>query len=414
MDISEIISYSNNIKYEPESVLFILKKETITIESSFIVELMMEKNFDTEYFPITKLSLVLKVDVYKKIIAEKDTVKIRLKLRKNLYDKNNKFIKYTVMFNELFCFFTDEDNTLVNEEDLEKARKAEGENSPTNFKQSYTFYLFKENDVTGCKNIINEVISGSVVDMSAFLFNKAGCTKVLMSPPDNKSTTNNLLIPTLNVIQSFNYIEQKIGMYKKGMLLFFDYEFAYLIDKNYKCTAWKASEYKQTFITIFNRNSQYSLNGGSYNYQKEKSTYLFTNIDSVSINNSSIISNQLDGNKILMINPSDNTKTTISSDAATRGGTNTKVVVNKENNQYLIESEKMRLIENKCIIQLAFTNTDIEAFTPNREFVLKFEDLSINKEYSGKYRVASVLHLFKKDGNEFISFTTCMLKRQEK
>lgn len=414
MEISEIVTYSNNIKYEPEEVLIVLKKETITIDPSFIIELMMEKNFDTEYFPITKLSITLKIDIYKKIIDEKDTVKIRLKLRKNLYDKNNKFIKYSVVFNELFCFFTDEETALMNEEDLKETRKVEGENSPNNYREVYSFYLFKEAEVTGCKNIINEVITGSMVDMAAFLFNKAGCTKVLMSPPDNKNTTNNLLIPTLNVIQSFNYIEQKIGMYKKGMLLFFDYEFAYLIDKNYKCTAWKANEYKQSLIYVFNRNSQFTVANGAYDYQREKTTYLFSNIDSISINNKSIISNQLDGNNILLINPSKNTKTTISTNSVTRGNSNTKVVVNKDNNTYLIESEKMRMVENNCTIQITFMNTDISAFTPNRQFTLKFEDLSINTNYGGKYRISSVLNLFKKDGNEFIAYTTCILKRQEK
>lgn len=414
MEVSDIILYSNNIKYEPESVLIVLKKETITVDASFITELMIEKNYDNDYFPITRLSVLLKVDVYKKIVAEKDTVKIRLKLKKNLYDKNNKFIKYTIVFNELFCFFTDDETPLMDKDSLELARKVEGENSPTNYKEVYNFYLFKETEVTGCKNVINEVISGSIVDMAAFLFTKAGSKKVLMSPPDNTNSSNSLLIPALNVIQSFNYIEQKIGIYKKGMLLFFDYEHAYLIDKNYKCTAWKANEYKQTMIHVFNRNSQYTVTNGSYNYQKEKVTYLFTNTDSISMNNNSIVSNQLEGNKILLITPSENKSSTIVQSGSTRGTTNTKVMINKDTNSYLIESEKMRLTENNCTIQVSFINTDIDALTPNREFILKFEDLSINKTYGGKYRISSMLTLFKKDGNEFSSYTTCILKRQEK
>lgn len=414
MDISDIVLYSNNIKYEPEEVLIVLKKETIKVDPSFVIELMMEKNFDTDYFPVTKLSMMLKVDVYKKIISEKDTVKIRLKLRKNLYDKNNKFIKYSIIFNDLFCFFTDDETPLMEKESLELARKVEGENSPTNYKEVYGFYLFKENEVTGCKKIVNEVISGSIVDMAAFLFNKVGTKKVLMTPPDNTSISNNVLIPALNVVQTFNYIEQKIGMYKKGMLLFFDYEHAYLIDKNYKCTAWKSNENKQTMIHIFNRNSQYTIANGSYVNQKEKTAILFTNTDSVKMNNNSIISNQLEGNKVVLITPSKNSNSTIIQGGSTRGDTNIKVIVNKDSNKYLVESEKTRLDEHNCTIQISFVDTDIETFTPNKEFVLKFEDLTINKKYGGKYRLASTLTIFKKDGKEFVSYTTCLLKRQEK
>lgn len=414
MQIKDAISYSNNIKYEPESILIVFKNETITIDPSFISELMMEKNFDTEYFPVTKLSITLKVDIYKRMIEEKDTVKIRLKIRKNLYDKNNKFIKYNILFNELFCFFTDDETPLMDKESIANARKVEGENSPNNYKQVYTFYLFKETELTGCKKVINEVISGSLVDMAAFLFNKAGSTKVLMTPPDNTSVSNNLLIPTLNVIQAFNYIEQKIGIYKKGMLLFFDYTHAYLLDKNYKCTAWKPNELKQTLIYIFNRNSQYNVVNGAYPNQQEKTTYLFTNTDSVTMASNSIISNQLEGNKILLITPSKNKNYTITQPGSTRGDINTKVVINKDSNQYLVQSERMRVVENNCTIQVSFLNTDVEAFVPNREFSIKFEDLSINKKFGGNYRLSNVLTVFKKDGKEFVSYTTCILKRQEK
>ena len=413
VDFNDIMSKSTNIKYEPEAVDIIFKNGDIEkIAPSFVTQIVIEKDFDNSYFPVTSISLNIRPELYTRVVKEKETVKIRLSIKKNLYTKENKFIKYEKFINEVFCFFLDDATPLLDKDNLEDMHKVQGETTPSDFKQVYTFYIFKEKELTACKTIINDVLNGNMVDITAYLIQKIGLGKILMTPPDNNSIVNNFLIPALNVIETFKYLEQKKGIYYKGLLLFFDYDCIYCIDKNYKCTAWRPNENKQTFINIFRKKSSYNTTPGVYNDNSKKTSYIFSNSESVDIASTPIITNQLDGNDALFITPSENKKTLYKHDLPNRSGNNTKIYISEDSNKYFTEAESVRLLESNCTINISFIDTDMSTLLPNKEFVIKFEELNVNKEYGGKYRLSKYLSIFKKEGNEFSLLTTCELKRQ--
>lgn len=411
--IEDIMVNSTNIKYEPDAVDILFKNGDIeSIDPGFVTQIVIEKDYDNSYFPVTSISLNIRPELYTRIVKEKETVKIRLSIIKNLYTKENQFIKYEKLLNEVFCFFLDDATPLLDKDSIEDVHNTQGETSPSDYKNVYTFYIFKEKELTSCKTIINDVLDGNMVDITAYIIQKIGLSKILMSPPDNTSTVENFLIPALNVIETFKYLEQKKGIYYKGLLLFFDYDCIYCIDKNYKCTAWRPNENKQTFINIFRKKSDYNTTPGVYVDTSKKTSYIFSNSESVSIESTPIITNQLDGNDAIFITPSENKKTTYKHDLPNRNGNNVKIYVSEDTNKFFTEAESVRLMESNCIVNVAFVDTDISALTPNKEFVIKFEESDVNKEYGGKYRLSKYLAIFKKEGNEFSLLSNCEFKRQ--
>ncbi len=233
-----------------------------------------------------------------------------------------------------------------------------------------------------------------------------------MTKPDNTTQITNFLVPALNVIETFKYIEQKKGIYYKGLLLFFDIDCIYCIDKNYKCTAWRPNESKQTFINIFKKQSEYNNPPSVYVDTKEKTSYIFSNSSSVEIVSQPIVNNQINGNNALFITPSENKKTMYSHDLPSRGNNNVKIYVSEDSNKFFTESESTRMKESNCVINIAFVDTDLSTLTPNKEFVIKFEESDVNKNYGGKYRLSRYVALFKKEGNEFSLLSNCEFKRQ--
>ncbi|WP_304576671.1 hypothetical protein [Romboutsia ilealis] len=412
-NMEEILLKANNIKYEPDAIDIIFKNGDIeSIDAGFVTQIMIEKDYEEAYFPIISITLNIRPELYNRVVKEKETVKLRLGIRKNYYTKENKFIKYEKFLNEVFCFFLDDATPLLDKDSIEDMHKAQGETSPSDFKRVYTFYLFKEKELTSCKTIINDVLHGNMVDIVAYIIQKIGLNKILMTKPDNTTSVTNFLIPALNVIETFNYLEQKKGIYYKGLLLFFDFDCIYCIDKNYKCTAWRPNENKQTFINIFKKTSEYNATPGVYIDEKKKTSYIFTNSSSVDIASSSIITNQLDGNDALFITPSENKKTTYKHELPNRGGNNVKIYVSEDSNKFFTEAESVRLMESNCVLNVSFIDTDLSALTPNKEFVIKFEETDVNKEYGGKYRLSKYLAIFKKEGNEFSLLSNCELRRQ--
>lgn len=412
-DINEIMSNSTKLKYEPDAIDIMFNNGDIEkIDPGFVKQIVIEKDYDSSYFPVTSISLNIRPELYTRIVKEKETVKIRISIKKNVYTRNDVFIKYENLINEIFCFFLDDATPLLDKDNIEDTHKVQGETTPNDFKELYTFYLFKEKELTACKTILNDVLNGSMVDIVAYIMQKIGLNKILMVKPDNNSTISNFLVPALNVVETFKYLEQKKGIYNKGLLLFFDYDCIYFIDKNYKCRAWRPNENKQTFVHIFKKTSNYNTTPGVYVDTKNKTNYVFSNSESVNITSTSIITNQLKGNDALIITPSENKKTTYKHDLPNRSGNNIQIYISEDSNKFFNNAESERLKEANNVVNVSFTDTDISTLTPNKHFVIKFEETEINKQYGGEFRLSKYLSLFEKQGNEFVAYINCEFKRQ--
>lgn len=402
-----------NIKYKIENFDIIFENGDIEkIGPGMVRHLYIERDFDNLYFPLINVSVVMDDVIYQRIKQENETVQFRVRVIRNNYDVDGNMKNYELFFNKTFRCFMDKDNIIKDNERLDVKRNTDQAQHPSYVANPREFYLFLD-DVIKCKKITNlSVENAQLTDLVVYLFNQCGIEKLLMSKLDNQMTVRNLIIPNGNLIENLTFLDETLGFYKKGMLLYFDIDNAYLIDKNALCTSWRPNEVRITHIHVANHISSDSQLNGQFTDKDRKQCHLFTHTDRVEIKNANIVNDQINGNSITVINAKNNSITNISGDTTQIGSANSNIVISKYSNSYANSIIETRLNESENICTLSFLGIDVDVFSPNKEIILTFEEPNLHKKYSGNYRILKLISTLRKDAEELVGEVQVILAKQ--
>lgn len=414
MITDDMRKYRNSIKYKVESMDILFANGDIEhIDSGMVNHLYIEKDYDNLYFPIFNISAVMTDMLYARINKENETVQFRLKIIKNVYDQQNKFLKYELYCNKTFRCFMDKKNIIKDNEQYNDKRKTEKSDSANNRANPRDFYIFSD-EVINCKKILNlSVADSDLTDLIIHIFNECKVEKLLMTKLDNRNRIKNLLLPNGNLIETIKFLDENKGLYKKGMLLFFDLDCAYLIDKNTYCTSWRKNEIRVTHIHVSNQKNSDSQMSGQFSNKDRKQTHIFAHTERVEVTNKNLLNDQLNGNAVTIIDAKSNKVTNINSKLTQIGTPNTNMVNIKSSNEYTISNIETRMIENECVSNMAFLGIDMDVFSPNKEILITYEDVELNKKYGGNYRVTKVTSTLKKDADELVGEIQVTVKKQK-
>lgn len=369
-----------------------------------ILNINIEKDFDTCYFPLLNVKLLLDYDVYYKILENKTTVRFKFKFNKYIADKQalnngngkNNFLEK--LFDTTFGIYIDDDTSSMDKELYEKTKNAIGQQ---NTKKTYDFYLFKDEDLKSGKYTSNYVLSRcNMTDALVFLFSKAGMKNILMSPLDNNKVYSEVLIPYIPLTQTINFLEQHYGFYKGGAMLFYDFDTTYFISKFGK-RVYRTGEFNSVTMTFFKPGTSASLSPGCYKDKTAKKLIVHVSQDNMMPLNESIIQEQTGGTNLAIINASSDDVANVSPDVNTRSGKTTKVIVNKFENPYLETMSMLKKIENDRIIDVNLYDVDLSFLTPNKIFTFSFDEKASQKKYGGTYRLTKLVTSFSKQGTDF-------------
>lgn len=414
MITDEMRKYRNSVKYKVESMDILFNNGDIEhIDSGMINHLYIEKDYDNLYFPIFNISAVMSDILYARINKENETVQFRLKIVKNIYDQQGKFLKYELYCNKTFRCFMDKKNIIKDNEQYNDKKQTEKSDSANNRANPRDFYVFSD-EVINCKKILNlSVTDADLTDLVIYIFNECKVEKLLMTKLDNRSRVTNMIIPNGNLIETIKYLDENKGLYKKGMLLFFDLDCAYLIDKNTFCTSWRKNEVRVTHIHISNQKNVDSQMSGQFTNNDRKQTHIFAHTERVEVTNKNLLNDQLKGNAVTVVDAKSNKVTNLNSKLTQIGAPNKNIVNIKSSNEYTISNIETRMIENECVSNMAFLGIDMDVFTPNKEILITYEDVELNKKYGGNYRVSKVTSTLKKDADELVGEIQITVKKQK-
>ena len=414
MITDEMRKYRNSVKYKVESMDILFNNGDIEhIDSGMINHLYIEKDYDNLYFPIFNISAVMSDILYARINKENETVQFRLKIVKNIYDQQGKFLKYELYCNKTFRCFMDKKNIIKDNEQYNDKKQTEKSDSANNRANPRDFYVFSD-EVINCKKILNlSVTDADLTDLVIYIFNECKVEKLLMTKLDNRSRVTNMIIPNGNLIETIKYLDENKGLYKKGMLLFFDLDCAYLIDKNTFCTSWRKNEVRVTHIHISNQKNADSQMSGQFTNNDRKQTHIFAHTERVEVTNKNLLNDQLKGNAVTVVDAKSNKVTNLNSKLTQIGAPNKNIVNIKSSNEYTISNIETRMIENECVSNMAFLGIDMDVFTPNKEILITYEDVELNKKYGGNYRVSKVTSTLKKDADELVGEIQITVKKQK-
>lgn len=379
-------------------------EDPIKVYAGNINAMSIEKDYENDHFPILYINVNLQQTVYYKLIQNKTTATIRIRL--DHYEKHE-FVANAITetaFDCNFSVFTDDNTPFFDEALYETTKTITGENyQMADFRQSYDLYLFKSDDLTKSKKIVNEVIENANMEtVVTYLLGTAGFKNVLLTKMENTASYKEIPLLPVSIIKNIMYLEQIYGYYYYGSMLFFDYNQTYLIKKRQICSARKPNEKYQTDIIVLGSYSSRAYERGSYYDIKEKKHKMHIPKDAVSILDDSEINDQVSGNNVLLINTKDDTQTKITPETNQIGDGYTKTLTNTQQNKFVHKTIEYRKAEAAHILLIKFTDIDMNILAPNRRFIFKFIDNAVQKTHGGPYRIKGVNYLFEKSGEEWV------------
>lgn len=406
-------------RYRLESVNMIVSgKEPVEIEPFRVDSMEILKDYDNLFFPVFRLSLTLRNEDLYLLIKNKTNVKFHIRMIYYEYDENSPKLKSKKnVFDEVFTTFLEEETPNLDEKTMESVKKinhkTDEDRDINDFGSFIELYLFKEKDLSIGKSSVNYVFSNAKLDdVVAFMLSKNGAKKVLMTPLDNKKIFPEVWVPPTTLIGGLHHLEQQYGFYNTYSTIFFDVDTLYLLSRKMPCTAWRNGEKKRTTLIVDSDLSSESFYTGTY----EENGNIMVNITKSAIvfNNSSVISDQISGNNMMLVDQNTGDVTNVKSNTVQRGSGNYHVMINVYSNPYLAKCEEFNRTENSKVITVNIMDFDQFMFTPNKEFSMVFKDNRINKEYGGLYRLTQSVLKFTKRDEDFIISGTLTLKMYKK
>ena len=379
-------------EYDVLSCKIMLSDETIDIEVDKVDNILIEADFDNDYFPIFSVSIQMNDDVYNRMIKEKTSAKIRLKLSKHTIDEtDNSTGTDQTVFNKLFTYVMDDDTP-----DLEDSSKEAVNTSTVDSTDDMselnerTFFLYSYSDLKKSAIAINDIITkGNINTAVAYVLSKAGYDNLLFEKSSNAKTYSEILIPPLTVQGALLYLQEYYGIYKTGMTYFHGLDRIYVISQSEKCNVFAKNEFKKTVINVLKSTTTSSLETGTYSDSDKKTYFVNALPQAIDVRNLSLVNNLTTGNVIVATNPFTGKTTTVKPKSKQIDKGSKRFMTDKSLSGYTVSAEKFEVAENSYQITLQTGKFDISAFTPNKAFQFIFEDKGINKIYGGNYRLIS-------------------------
>ncbi len=363
-------------------------------KTSDVIAISIVNDYDELNVPVVKLEAALPQEIVEKMTLARDKAYVRLKLKSSTMVTGSKQAKSANVFNKIFKIYIDDirpyiekatNTTSKNKSSLNMSSDNEGDSISKN-DNIVKLFLFTS-DVNKNSKILNVVLSkASMTDAVGVVLGKAGFSKILMEPLSNTTEYSDVLLPPYTTIGNLKYLQNQYGLYKTGFMYFAGLDRAYLLSKSGKCKAYEKGEYKKVAITVSNADDGNSVTANSYADDKGKTYHLMVSPYNMDMKSYSIVNNGINGNKKELVNPKNGGSTKIT-EGETNGTANLEVLVNRYANKYADEELTNSLQENDVELQFTVTDVDIKAMTPNKQFVVKFEDSKTNKLYGATYRL---------------------------
>lgn len=351
-------------------------------------------DYDSYFFPYFEVKLSVPNNIYRKMGKKGTKMKATVELQKGTMKdaisvNTEKKPTFKTIFNQQFHV-----EFIDGAPDLTEDTQTSAEKSSNKYGQLTTFsiLLYPLKYYNKFNVVVNGVLTNvSLLDALTFCLNKAGIDNVLLSPPAITKTYSQFIITPLQLTEQIDRICNTYSIHSKGTLFYFDLTQCYIIDQLPKCTAWKSGENKIVYVIASTSRNSGIISGGAVN---DKKGYFVINASNISSTNNSERVNKISGSNIVTISNSETvTKTTVDKSKVNR-------VVVQDEGEGTAKALKKSVIESKRVVNASFTDIDISALQPNKQFILTFDDAKF-KKFKGKYRLTRASNTFTKEGDYF-------------
>ena len=373
---------------------------TATILAMNIASFFIEKDFINNFFTIFIIKCTVNYELYKKINTENCKYKIEFDkffLNSNInteYNKDNIFTKsfiHSVFINE---------NKGDNSPDLDYTIDSRDGNDsiekPTEFTRSQIeldLCLFSERALEYTQLNNKVICDANMFEAILALADLTNQRQLMLEMPENKVRYKNIPVPNdLTFLGAIEYLQSVYGLYQKSLIQFNDFDYYYIIDKDVKSKVYKNTDILKVYI---NYSDILNPNSNIYGTYEGDNYYEINCTGKPVIKDIKETSDQILGANINSVN-------TESGSISNTNMNNVKVLDNKYNNNYAINSFNYDKVFTKGI-EVEFKEIDYELFKLNKEYYFKFEtENQAYTKYDGLYKLIYFKAMYtKKDEDIF-------------
>ena len=250
-------------KYKVETLILMKGDEKIELDHSNILNIEYMNDYEFNLRAIIKIRL--RMDVRKRLWVLKNKKDVICKFELNKFGMDPE-IEETVtgienVWNQEFSIYlNDEDDSNDAEVMEQRIKKNEGEEFKSNdlkdenyFESQNTFdiYLFNQTLLNASQKTFNHVFTKNTLQqMVGRMLTETKHNKVLMSKFENDEIYSELLVPAHPLYKDLIYMDQYYGFYKKGAIIYYDWDVLYLLNGNGKVTAKREGEWTETIFMV--------------------------------------------------------------------------------------------------------------------------------------------------------------------
>lgn len=399
MDVLEIVKKNKKkirVQYKSKIELeWINNDASQTIESSYVSNVIIDRNFDNSNAPVLYMIMNLPTTLCNKMIDAQKKASIHLKI--SHYNSLESKPTYETDIDGSFNYIMPT-NADTNEE------LAEGEKNHSGIETAYsrlTVGLLSKKIINDNRKLIKSEIYRNINKSTLTYLGLKHVKKLCINAIADKDI-DVIAMPTMHSVNDYlAYIDEKYGIYKLGYRYFHDFDITYLLNESGNYIPNGVRESKLVVLNIDSNISNDSNSLGMYIMDD------YYEIDASS-NEANITIDKNTTNAVTKIVRVDDSKGKVEEAVLDDDTTSEKVEYVRDDRS----AARIRYNAKKYEVCITVTKpyVDDELFTPNK--VYKVSNYDKYKEYDGRYILYRKQTVYENKDGEFIPTTTLNLRKK--
>lgn len=408
-------------KYRLKSCIFKIQgRSDYQMDPNYVTEIYIAKDYDNMAYPYFELTITIPPSTYRDMRRKNSELRCYLELQHayvanelNSGQSTDSLVFDTNIQDTFYVFLADNtpDMQASFTDSYESAAGLEHDNYGIGDAVTTRIILYNEEYLFRGRTIVNAVLQdATLLDAVCYTLNKSKLRNILVSPPDNVTEYEQLILPPISASEQLLRLTADYAMYEVGSTVFFDFDRGYILDNYNACTVWEQNEIKQVYIL-----SKQATDGSSTMktgcYEDPSRKFYVVNIEAgrATFSNGSLIADQTSGTNIMTVDTKTGDLHQTNSNAKTAELGNTAQILVSNTGEDTTNAMAYKLKNTSRIAKINLTNINIDIFKPNKEYIFSFDSADF-EEYMGSYHITSFQADLQKDGDLFLCSATANFK----
>jgi len=423
----EIAPYTS--RYKVTLSLVSLTKGIVSTLDDGLPKVTINNLYNDTVFPIIHVETLIGKYIYNYLLEDIDDLRISMNISRYKIEGTETDYSSDKILPEEFLY----KNIILKIFDIK--RKPEGvldeeKENPGDYTLDIdmSFYCFVEDHLLVNRTQHTMIFNNkNVFDIILALCSKYKIKSLLIDTPENTKVYPQVIIPPLNFTNSIYYLQEVYGIFKHGVSLYFDFEYCYIIKKDFLTEYPQAKEspkdIEKIIFTVYPPDkAEFNIPMNSTLVDTKNNTieivtrnyFNFVNSETTVKEFSEIFkltSNNCGHEQYTPNNVVDNFKVLSKKEEVVSVQNTAKEIVrfSKYANDFVITERQFLIKSNMLLLVGVYNNLDIGLMRINKKYYLDFKDDSDVKKYCGWYRLNSFIYTFKGSSTD-LKNAICLLR----